>query len=245
MEDVILISMSRQAALGRTMDVIANNLANQNTTGFKSEQMVFDEYLMPVEEKSGAIEATHLSFVIDRGLLRDFSDGRLEETGSPLDFAISGPGLFTVETDDGLRYTRNGNFHRDTDGLLVTGQGHPVLDEDGTPIRVDAEQAFDINSDGSFTDADGAFRKLGIVTFASLADMKKGGNGLLETQQEPEPVEVPQVIQGSLETSNVVAIKEMSRMIDVSRSYQSAARLSSDTHEQHTDAIRRLGATES
>ncbi len=118
MDNAILIGLSRQSAMMRQMSVIANNLANMNTNGYKSESMIFDEFLMPVASEESPDK--NLSFVQDLGQFRNVADGDMQTTGNPLDVAISGEGIFKIQTPQGMRYTRDGHFQLDGSGQLVT-----------------------------------------------------------------------------------------------------------------------------
>ena len=132
MESSVLIALSRQGTLKREMDVIANNLANMNTTGFKSQKMLFVEHL--VKSRGGdRLLPVKLSFARDVAQITDLSDGELNTTGNTLDVAIKKDGFFVVETPNGQRYTRNGRFETDSQGQLVNQQGFPVLTGAGVP----------------------------------------------------------------------------------------------------------------
>ncbi len=109
METTTLIALSRQGGLRRQLDVVANNIANMNTTGFKGERMMFVEHLVKSQE-SGKLLGTKLSFARDIATMLDVSEGPMETTGNPLDLAITGEGYFVIQTENGERYTRNGRF---------------------------------------------------------------------------------------------------------------------------------------
>src|ERR1700751_810337 len=119
MENALLVGLSRQMTLERQLDVVANNIANVNTNGYKADHMLFEEYL-----NSGAHEDNfsgrdrRVSYVQDRGTFRDLTEGALQQTGNPLDVAISGSGYLTVQTAGGERYTRDGNLHLNNLGQL-------------------------------------------------------------------------------------------------------------------------------
>jgi flagellar hook-basal body protein len=132
MENTLLIGLSRQMALRRELDVVANNIANLNTTGFKADGNIFHEHLMPVarsERFSGADR--RLSYVMDRATWHDFSQGPLQQTGNPLDLAVDGKAFLAVDTPRGERYTRNGALQINAQGELVTTEGFRVLGENG------------------------------------------------------------------------------------------------------------------
>src|SRR3569832_2032798 len=137
MENAQLISLSRQIALQRQMDVVANNMANINTTGFKSENMLFQDYLMPVAQDhdfAGADEDLH--YTEDWSTIHDMSTGAIEQTGNPLDVALEGNGLLSVDTPQGVRYMRNGALQLNNEGTLVDFNGNPVRGTSG-PITFD------------------------------------------------------------------------------------------------------------
>src|SRR3954468_24606390 len=132
MENAQLISLSRQIALQRQMDVVANNMANINTTGFKSENMLFQDYLMPKAQDNEFTGPDHdLHYTEDWSTIHDMSTGSIEQTGNPPDIPISGNGFRTVQTAAGPRYTRNGSLQIDSSGTLVDLAGNPVLGESG------------------------------------------------------------------------------------------------------------------
>ena len=225
MENTLMIALSHQAALRRRMDVIANNIANMNTTGFKAEQPLFAEHV--VRNRGGATPlGDALSFVIDRATIRDTADGGFEATGSPLDVAIHGDGFFAVETPAGEQYTRNGRFRVSPEGLLVTEHGHPVLGQGGEPLaigRADGEIA--ISSDGVVSSTNGEIGRLRIVRFDDPQRLLMVAGGLMMADAPASEVAFPQVEQGMIENSNVEAIREMTRMIEVHRSYDRAKQL--------------------
>ena len=133
MENTLLIGLSRQVTLERQMDVIANNVANVNTNGFKADRSLFQEYLMPTarEDNFAPGRDRRLSHVLDRATFHDFAQGSPDQTKNPLDVAINGDGFFVVQTPEGERYTRDGSFQIDSQGCLVTSDGSPVMSNAG------------------------------------------------------------------------------------------------------------------
>ena len=124
MENASLVGLSRQIALQRELDVVSNNIANLNTTGFKADNVVFQEHLMPLARANQFRgNDRQVSFVQDRATWLDLSQGPLEQTGSPLDVAVSGNAFLTVQTPRGERYTRNGALQINSTGELVTSEG--------------------------------------------------------------------------------------------------------------------------
>ncbi len=232
MENSLLIALSRQTTLRREMTSVANNIANMNTHAYKREGMMFDDYLL--RSKGGeAIMGDKLKFVRDIAQYRDLSEGEFEETGNPLDIALHGEGYFVVDTPNGQRFTRNGHFELNEQGVLVNTDGHPVLTEDGDQIEIPLNNSrIEISRTGQiYTDA-GEIGKLGVVQFDNPQFMDKESNTLFSSKTPGTQVEQPHVIQGKLELSNVQPIIEMTRMIDVHRSYERAQTLVSKEDER-------------
>jgi flagellar basal-body rod protein FlgF len=221
METTSYIALSRQTALRRQMDVVANNIANMNTAGFKGERMMFVEHL--VKSKGGErILGDKVSYTRDIATMRDLSEGPLEQTGNPLDVAITGEGYFTIQTETGNRYTRNGRFQLDEGGQLVTQSGAPVLSDGGQPFFfAPGDGKISIGRDGTVSTANGDLGRLAVVTFDNQHRLRPTGGGLFATEGEAKPVERPTVSQGMLEGSNIQPVVEMSRLIEVQRTYES------------------------
>jgi len=235
MENSFPVALSRQQVLARQMDTIATNLANINTAGFKAEQMIFTEFL----DRTGIADGQPLSMVHDVAFLRDMSEGPLHETGNPLDLAIHGDGFFVIETDNGPRYTRHGAFQLDNQGRIVTLEGRPVLNETDSPIFVPPDTStITIARDGTVSADTQVIGKIQVVTFETPQLLSKEGNGLYDAgEQRPQPAGEAEIMQGMIETSNVQAVAEMTRMIKVLRSYQSAAQLAETEHQRIMSAI--------
>jgi flagellar basal-body rod protein FlgF len=224
MENTSIIALSRQGALNREIGIIANNLANMNSTGFKARKMMFVEHLVRSKGGDGKF-GDRLSFVRDIATVRDTSQGALDKTGNPLDMALRGDGYFVVETKDGERYTRNGHFHLDTEGQLVTANGQAVLSEGGQPLFFGPEDTkITVSRDGTVSTVNGELGKLRIVRFENDKKLREEGEGLFVTDQAPVAVAEPDVVQNALESSNVRPITEMARMIAAQRSYDGVRR---------------------
>ncbi len=238
MENTSDIALSSLSALRHQMDVIANNIANANTSAYRAERVLFEEYLADIGSGQTA------SFVRDSGVLRDTGEGPISPTGSPMDMAISGKGYFVVETDDGLRYTRNGHFKLDGEGTLVNISGHPVLNAKGDSVQVGAGgHTFNVSPDGVVSTASGRVGRLDIVLFDNEQQLSKAGDGLYATDAEPIPAPEARVLQGMIEGSNVKPIIEMTEMIRLVRRYQSAQRLLEQADELRRRAVETLGGT--
>lgn len=227
MQNTTYIALARQAALRRQMDMVANNIANVNTTGFKGEAPLFTDYLIDVPTKDRAF-GDKVAYVQDLGTVRDYSEGQMRQTGNPLDVAIHGNGYFMVETPDGEFYTRNGQFKLNEDGQLVTSTGDAVLSDARQPIFfAPTETDINIAQDGSVSTENGIVAKLGIVNFEDQQALRKTHSGLYKTTDDNQPENVTDVTvaQGMLEGSNVQSIVEMTRLIEIHRSYSNVQKM--------------------
>ena len=186
---------------------------------------------------------TTLSFVNDYMSAYDFSAGPTVQTGNPLDVAINGDGWLTVQTPEGERYTRNGSLGISQTGELVTQAGHPVLGTGGPITFTKDDKDIVIASDGTITTSEGTRGQLRLVSFADQDTLTPAGDTLFEGAN-PQPNDGARVVQGMIERSNVQGVVEMTRLIAVSRSYQSVSKMIEKTDELHRKAISELGRIE-
>lgn len=249
MDNALLVGLSRQVALRRELDVIANNIANLNTTGFKGESVMFEQYLDPTaRHEYFPSNDRNIAFVIDRATLQDFSQGPLQRTNAPLDIAIDGPGFFAIQTPNGERYTRAGNFHLNPQGQLVTNNGQQVLGTGGPIVLEPTDTNIAIAADGTVSATDvagqtGERGKLRLVNFTNPTQLSAQGDGLWMAPQAmaPQPAAVStRAVQGALEKSNVHAVREMNRMLEVTRAYTNISNMQQRTDELRRKAIDRL-----
>lgn len=237
LENTNYIALSQQMALRRRLDIVANNLANMNSTAYRNQRLLFEEYLVPT-----APQQRPLSFVQDVAVVRDLRPGELQPTGRPFDVAISGKGYFVIETPDGERYTRNGQFQTDADGMLVTGEGRPVLDANGQPLFLDpGDSPIVIAEDGTVSGRLGPIGSLALVEFEDETALSPVGASLYETEEVPQPATGARVMQGTVETSNVEPIVEVTIMTDLLRTYQTTQRNIEREDEMRRRALRDLG----
>lgn len=244
MSSASYVTLSHQMALQNQMDIIANNIANSSTTGHQGEHSMFVEFLTKAED------GTSVAYVNDIAVLRDTTAGPLTQTTNPLDVAINGEGYFVVEVvsdnDDeaGFFYTRNGSFRIDATGQLVTNTGAAVMAEGDLPIVFAPDETnITISGDGTVSTENGAIGRLRIVDFENQQDMKKVGNTMLETDQEPIEATDATVEQGMLEGSNVKAVVEITRMIEVMRAFQASSQLVQSEDERERRAMQTLTRT--
>lgn len=242
MQNAILIGVSRQVALARELDVIANNVANVNTNGFKARQARFQEYLMPKASAEAFPRADRrLSYVIDSGTPLDTSTGNIERTGNPLDVAVNGDGFLAVQTPGGERYTRNGAMQVNAQGQLVTSDGYPVLGDNGPISFSPQESGAAIAADGTVSTDQGQRGKVRLVRFADARTLQNVGANLFSSTAAAQPAGTTSRLEpGSIERSNVKPVLEMSRLIDVNRTYTAVSGMVQRLDEMKRTAIQRL-----
>jgi flagellar basal-body rod protein FlgF len=236
--------------LEREIDVVANNIANLNTTGFKADNSMFEQFLMPVaRENRFNPPDRQLSFVNDRGTWRNFAQGPMVQTGNPLDVAISGDGFLAVQTANGERYTRNGALQINAQGQLVTVDGSPVLSDGGPIVLQPTDHDIAISPDGRVSVIEGSNTrteslrgKLRLVSFAAPQQLQKDGanNYAAAAGVAPAPDTTSRLTQGALEKSNVNGVVEMSRLIEITRAYAQVAQLLQQQSDLHKSAIQQL-----
>jgi flagellar basal-body rod protein FlgF len=248
MENAILVGLSRQVTLERQLDVVANNIANVNTTGFKADRSLFEEYL-----NSGAHEDNFIgrdrrvSYVQDRATYRDFAPGSLEPTKNPLDIAIDGNGFLAVQAAGGERYTRDGNLQVNNLGQLVTAGGDPVLGTSGPIVLQPTDHDVNVSPDGTITVLEGSAKtdsvrgKLRLVSFADAQSLLKQGSNLYAAGAGAAQPDLKSTVrQGFVEKSNVNAVSEMSNMIQVMRTYTQISTLLQQQSDLQRSAIEKL-----
>lgn len=222
---------------------IANNLANASTTGYKRDlqflRLLTREQTDLSRKRSGGAVVQEL--VQDQ--FTDFSQGELNETGNKLDLAISGTGLFTIQTTRGIAYTRNGSFTLDENSYLVDYLGNRVLSEEGEILINGAEVV--INRFGEVEVDGGRVGKLKIVVFEDDTKLRKAGNSLfypISEDIEPQaPTESYLVSQGYLETSNVNLVQEMITMIALGKEFEANQKVIQTNDELMRKEARELG----
>jgi len=249
MENTLLVGLSRLVTLERHVDVIANNVANVNTNGFKADRSLFEEYLRsPAHEDNFMRSDRRVSFVQDRASFHDFAPGNTEQTKNPLDVTIDGNALFVVQTPAGERYTRDGGFQINNQGQLVTAGGNPVLGSSGPIVFQPTDKEINIAADGNISVLEGTNRmdslrgKLRLVSFAQAQRLIKDGGNLYAAGEgaAPAPDATAKVRQGYIEKSNVNAVTEMSRMIDVTRTYTQISAMLQQQGDMRRSAIEKL-----
>lgn len=229
------MTLTRQSGLMREMQVVANNIANAATTGFRREGVIFSEHV----RAAGA--APSLSMALGEARLVDLSEAGMTQTGGSFDFAIRGPGFFLLETPEGQRLTRAGSFTPDAAGELVNGDGFRLLDAGGAPVAVPAGAAsVRLGADGTLS-ADGlAITRIGLWQPADPLALRHVA-GVLFDGGAAIPADGATLQQGALEDSNVDAVTEVARMIEVQRAYELGQSFIDREDERMRGMIRTLG----
>lgn len=263
MHEGIYIAASAGLKQGRKMEVIAQNLANVNNTGYKRDRLVFKEMMPSFKQETGLDEAnkvlaspersnSNVSYVAITDHFTDFKPGAFKETGGALDLALDGPGFFSVQTEEGVRYTRNGNFRLDTQNRLVNQKGQPILNEESQPIVIDAKGAdIGIDKNGNISVGTGLINislgNIKLVDFENPKSLKKIGDGLfINSDPTVEPKQATEVStrQGFLENSNVASVEEMTDMLATLRlfeTYQKMIQSIDSMDDQSVNDIGRVG----
>ncbi|MCZ6862857.1 MAG: flagellar basal-body rod protein FlgF [Alphaproteobacteria bacterium] len=237
MSGAALSSLQVQMTLSRKMEIIADNLANMSTPGFKAE-------MLAIIPDSDGLAPSDQRFAVPLGIVRDTRGGNLTLTGNALDLAIQGKGYFVIQTPEGERYTRNGRFSLDAQGKLVNSNGLAVLSDSGGPISFPPEAGkLSVSPDGTISAASGEIATIGIVAFENEHQLVRISNGLFLTKATPKPAEKSLVIQGAVEESNVQAVIQITEMMKVTRGYQSAQKIIQTEHERLRRAIQSLTST--
>lgn len=242
MDNALYVGLSRQILLRRELDIVANNIANADTTGFKLESLLARaEPAAPAHTADGP---RPVKFVVANGVARDFGQGALRQTGGAFDLAIEGLGFFQVDTPEGPRFTRDGRFQLDQAGRLVSQAGQPVLGEGGEEILIDPAQGpVAIGKDGTLSQGEERIGRIGVFAFDDLTVLEKSGDNQFRnaSNAQPQPAEGVVVRQGFIEGSNVNPIVEITRMIEVSRAYTSISKMMDSEQELARRSVERLG----
>lgn len=231
------VTLTRQSGLMREMRVIAHNIANASTTGFRREGVVFSEFIRGLEGGEAS-----LSMALGNTRRTSLAQGALQPTGGSFDLAIEGDGFFMVETARGERLTRAGAFSPNAAGELVNMDGHRVLDAGGAPIFIPFDAAsIGVARDGTLSADGNPLAQIGLHAPADPLDLRREAGGLFHAERGTVPVEGAAVVQGFLEASNVEPMIEIARMIAVQRAYEQGQRFLEREDERQRNVIQTLG----
>ncbi|HLH48118.1 MAG TPA: flagellar basal-body rod protein FlgF [Roseiarcus sp.] len=238
MQSGLYVSLSGQVALERRLETIANNIANMNTAGFRADGVSFSAELAKAGDQQVAFASTGDAY-ITRGA------GPLAKTDNPLDLAIQGDGWFAIQTPNGIAYTRDGRMQMTETGALQTVNGYQVLDAGGAPIGLDANAGPPtISADGMITQDGKQISAVGLFSIPDDAKLTRTVNSGVIPDKPANPIlDFTQngVVQGSVEGSNVNPIMEMTKLIKVTRNFDSLSAAMNQSESSLQDAIKTLG----
>lgn len=241
MDNSSYVNIARQSGLLKELSMIANNIANVSTVGYRREGAVFTEYVNAQGEARADSGVGGLQNSVSMGRLgahfSDFTAGDMKRTGGTLDVAINGDGFFSVETPAGERLTRAGNFMTDNTGALITPSGYPVLNDGGARIQIPpGVGVLAISGDGTISADGNPIARLGVFT-APHETLNRMGDNLWEARDGSEPLADARIMQGFLEGSNVSPVNEIARMIEVQRSYEAGQKILDFENDRVTKTI--------
>ena len=240
MDNTSYIALSRQMALWKQMNIVSNNVANMNTAGYKQDNALFTSYINQTPDAAG-VGAAPQFFTMDFGDFQDFGEGAFKNTGNTFDLAIKGDGFFCVETRDGEKYTRKGQFTLNEDGALTTTDGDFVMSENNTPLFfAPGETEITISESGDVITENGVIGRLKIAQFADNQKLLKP-SGVLFDNREGNAVVFGsgnyRIAQGMVEASNVNAVAEMTNLVKIQRSYDYVQQMIDEEHDRLSNTI--------
>ena len=217
MDALTIAAASGMRARMESLDMLANNMANADTSGYKTDREFYNLYVSPDAEAAEGSPATLP--VIERPWT-DFSQGSLRPTGSPLDLALTGKGFFAVDGPSGSLYTRNGNFRVSPAGRLVTAEGYPVRAVDGTKLQVDPSGAVEVAADGTVNQNGQTLGQIEVADFSDQSSVTKQGASYFRSAIAAQAASGVEVTQGKLESSNVGPAESAVRLVSVMRQFE-------------------------
>ena len=228
-------TLTRQSGLMREMQVIAHNIANASTTGFRREGVVFSEFVVRMGDEPS------LSMADGNARMVDLGQAGLSQTGATYDMGIQGEGFFLLATPEGERLTRAGSFTPSAEGVLVNADGHALLDAGGAPVAVPlGARSVAISQDGTMS-ADGEpVAQIGLWQAVDPLSLRHQA-GTLFSADAVEPAEAAVIRQGYLEDSNVQPLTEIARMIEVQRAYELGQKFLDAEDQRQRGVIQTLG----
>lgn len=246
MDQVSILAAAGLRTRMESLDMLANNLANTQTNGYKADREFYGQYVgAEADLESGDPMSVKLPNVDNKWT--DFTQGVLQPTGNPTDMALQGDGFFTVKGPAGPLYTRSGNFQLDDKGHLLTLDKYPVLDSAGAPIKVATGQTFDVGTDGVVRQGGNRVAQLQVVSFRDpTALAKMGGTYFQNANDKVKPVAstTTAVVQGRVENSNVGAAESSVRLVQLLRQFemlQKAITISAEMGRKADDLARVTG----
>jgi len=243
MDQISAIAASGLRARMESLDMLANNIANASTTGYKGDGEFYT--LFTSEAATGGNEGPDSTMPMIQRPWTDFSQGTLEPTNNPLDFGLSGKGFFAIQGPSGPLYTRNGSFQVTSAGTLATSDGYPLLGRDGKTLNADPTKPVEVTLDGSVRQNGQLVGQLKLVDFKDASSLVKQGNNYFRSNSDQLPADATeiQVHQGRVEASNVSAPQAAVRLVSVMRQFemmQKAITISGDMSRKAIEEVARV-----
>lgn len=236
------IILSRLTLQSRATQVLAHNVANADTPGFRALRPVFAEFVARQDAAAAPPGGRGVHHVQDRATWREMRTGPMQATGNPLDLALTGDGFFAVETPRGERFTRAGRFTIGDGGRIVDMEGNPLLNDQGQPIAIAPNDTrIEVTGDGTIRSENGTLGRVRVVRFDDVQALTAEGDRLFDAgAAQPQPVDRPGIRQGVLEGSNVQPVLEMTRLTAELREFQFAAQFAEREGERLSTAVERI-----
>jgi flagellar basal-body rod protein FlgF len=235
------LAASRLIAQQRAMDVTANNIANADTPGYRTERVQFSDWIDKQPASGAPPGGSSVTYTQDRATWREQQPGTLTHTANTFDLALTGAGYFTVSTKAGPRLTRDGRFGPMTDGTLADSSGNAVLDTTGKPIQLAAgDTQFTIASDGAISSESGQIGKIGVVQPTDPMKLRAEGATKFVSDAPTQAVAAPGIVQGAIEQSSVQPVIEVTRMMNDLRQFQFVTQLVQAESDRQQNAIEKI-----
>jgi flagellar basal-body rod protein FlgF len=240
MQPSLYVSLSGQMALMRRLETVAHNVANTTTAGFRAEEVKFDQLISDRTDQPTSFVSAQKTFLSRQA-------GEVVRTDNPLDVAVSGDAWLSIQTPNGIVYTRDGRMTMTPEGELRTLNGYPVLDVGGSPIQLNPNAGAPVIArDGTLTQGSRQAGAIGLFTIPDNANLARAGNSGVVPDQAAEPAldfTKVGVLQGFMEQANVNPVLEISRLIQIQRSFDSISNTITQSEQTLGDAVRTLGET--
>jgi flagellar basal-body rod protein FlgG len=250
MDALTISAASGLRARMESLEMLANNLANNATGGYKADREFYSLYLAPEAQRAAAfgLSPTPTMLPVIERHWTDFSQGLLRSTANPFDLALSERGFFSVNGPSGRLYTRNGNFRLSATGVLATLEGYPVRAVGGGPLQMSSAGSFEVSADGTVVQDGQVVGQLEVVDFGNLSVLSKEGGSYfrnLDPNVAPVTATGVKVHQGKLESSNVAVAEGAVRLVSVMRQFemlQRAISLGSEMNRRAVEEVARVGS---
>jgi flagellar basal-body rod protein FlgF len=245
MDQIAVTAAAGLHARMEALDLVANNLANAGTGGFKLDREFYS--LFSAGDDAGIEGNPGTKLPVIKQQWTDFTQGALQPTGNPLDLGLSGKGFFVVQGPTGPLYTRSGSFKLSNSGELTTSDGYPVLTAGGQPLQTKSQNPVEFGPDGNVTQDGESLGQLNLVDFKDRSILQKVGSnyfGVTDAKAAPMPASDVTVMQGKVENSNVAPAESAVRLVGLMRQFemlQKAISITTDMNKKALEDVARVG----